>query len=898
MNKQTSVFLLATSLLWLPICQSAQSQGSASVPEACRQQACAYLDPRLTPEQRAHDLVGRMSSEEKVSQTLSHAAAIPRLGVDEYDWWSEGLHGVARNGTATNFPQSIGLAATFDLPLMHEVAGIIGTEGRAKYEEAIRRGEHLRFSGLTFWSPNVNIFRDPRWGRGQETFGEDPFLSARMGVEFVRGLQGDDSMHYLLVATPKHFAVHSGPEPTRHGFDAVISDHDLEDTYLPAFRATIVEGKADSIMCAYNSIDGKPACASEMLLKDHLRDAWGFKGFVVSDCDAVADVYRGHHYSPNDSLASAYSLAAGTDLDCGGAYKALPEAIHSGALAEAQLDVAVERLMEARIRLGMFDPPSASTFGALSMRDVDTPASNDLALRAARESIVLLKNNGLLPLAAGKRRIAIVGPTADLLESIEGNYNGEPSHPITPLDGMRAQFGADAIIYSPGAIVAAGTSAPIPAEYLRTSEGAPGLKAEFFADDSFSGTPIATRVDARINFDWNRISPAPGVSDRDFSVRWTGEFVAPAGGDYTLGFHCMKANAVFDLGPEAGDSKRPHARCRLWVDGQPATINSRTNPEFRLHAASAGPHMIRIEYEHQSEERFCDFEWQPPAQPMLERAVAAARDADLVVAFAGLSPNVEGEEMPVHSAEFDGGDRLDIALPAVQEKLLAAVAATGKPLVVVFTSGSMLISETAQKQAAAILFAWYPGQQGGRAIAETLAGLNNPSGRLPVTFYSSVRDLPAFDNYSMANRTYRYFAGQTVYPFGYGLSYSTFTYRKPVLASSEVKAGDPVEVRAMVRNTSSVAGDEVAELYVRMPQQSGAPRIALAGFERVHLSPGQEKELYFHLDPRQLSTVDAAGKRLVRPGTYSIFVGGGQPVSLASEAGTTLTVQGSTELPR
>jgi beta-glucosidase len=878
--------------------QTRQQTKSQAAPASCVAQSCAFLDPTLAPEQRAHDLVARMTLTEKVSQTVNHAVAIPRLGVEEYDWWSEGLHGVARNGVATNFPQSIGLAASFDLPLMRQVADVIGIEGRAKYEEAQRRGEHLRFSSLTFWSPNVNVFRDPRWGRGQETFGEDPFLSARMGVEFVKGLQGDDPRTYRLIATPKHYAVHSGPESTRHHFNAAISDHDLEDTYLPAFRATIVDGKAASIMCAYNAIDGKPACASEMLLKDHLRTAWGFTGFVVSDCDAVADVYRGHHYAADDVGASVASLRSGTDLDCGSAYKALSKAVTTGVLTEAELNMVLERLFTARIRLGMFDPPGSSPYTALSMRDVDTAASDELALKAAREAMVLLKNDGLLPLAVGKRKIAVVGPTADLLESVEGNYNGEPSHPITPLAGMQAQFGADAILYAPGSIVADGTPAPIPAEYLRTAEHTPGLKAEFFRDATFTGEPLATRTDARINFDWNRVAPIAGVGDRNFAVRWTGEFVPPVAGDYKLSFHCMKPTAVFDPGPGAVETKQPQARCRLYVDGQLATMNSHTNPEFTLHAKDGKPHAIRIEYDHSSEDRFCDFEWQPQAQPMLDRAVDVARKADVVVAFVGLSPNVEGEEMPVHSAEFDGGDRVEIALPRAQEHLLEALAATGKPMVVVYTSGSAVSSAAAERSARAILMAWYPGQQGGRAIAETLTGVNNPAGRLPVTIYKSVQDLPAFDDYSMANRTYRYFTGEPLYGFGFGLSYSSFRYDMATLSKSSINAGESVDVHVKVQNTSALAGDEVAELYVRAPEQPGAPRFSLQGFERVHLAAGEAKVVTFQVDARQLSTVDATGHRAVRAGTYTFYAGGSQPRQLTAAAGVTLEVKGSVELPR
>jgi beta-glucosidase len=879
----------------LSLLRTSPAQLASGVPEACAKTHCPYLDSAITPEDRARDLVARMTLGEKVSQTLSHADAIPRLGVEEYDWWGEGLHGVAREGVATNFPQSIGLAATFDPALIHEIAEVIAVEGRAKYDDARRRNEHMRFASLTFWSPNVNIFRDPRWGRGQETFGEDPFLSARLGVEFVKGLQGDDPRIYRIIATPKHFAVHSGPEPARHRFDVPVSDHDMEDTYLPAFRASVVEGKAASIMCAYNAVDGKPACASDLLLKDRLRTAWGFTGFVVSDCDAVSDVFRGHRYAASDAEASAVSLRAGTDLDCGVTYKALQTAVSTGALTEAELNVTLVRLFTARIRLGMFDAPERSPYRALSMRDVDTAAADALALKAARESMVLLKNDGILPLSAFAGKIAVIGPTADLLESVEGNYNGEPSHPITPLEGMQQRFGASKVLFSPGSIVAEGTPAPIPAEYLSTGDqqDAEGLKAEFFPDASFSGKPLATRIDARINFDWNRMSPAPGVSDRDFAVRWTGQLHPPVAGDYLLSFRAIRRTSVFDPALSAFHTA---PRYRVWIDGQPAFAANMDKPAFVLHAVDQKPHSIRIEYDHWSEDRFCDLEWQPPAAPLLDRAVAAARKAELTVAFVGLSPNLEGEELPVHSLEFEGGDRLDIALPRVQEHLLEAVAATGKPLIVVYTAGSALVSTTAESRARAVLMAWYPGQQGGRAIAETLTGENNPSGRLPVTFYRSVRDLPAFEEYSMANRTYRYFHGVPLYGFGFGLSYSTFRYQQPTVARQKIAAGETVEVRAKVRNTSSVAGDEVAELFGLPPEEPGSPRLALEAFERVHLGAGEEKEIVFHLDARQLSTVDVHGARAVRPGNYTVFVGGSQPTDLKPQGGVSFAIAGTSAL--
>src|SRR5580692_10482539 len=537
-----AILLAAISAL-IPAWNSASAQQAApdrhvsDQQSSCTPSPCPYLNPALAPDARAKDLVGRMTLEEKVSQMQDAAAAIPRLGVPAYNWWNEALHGVARNGFATNFPQSIGIAATWDTALMHRIATVIAVEGRAKYNQAMRGDDQSRFAGLTFWSPNINIFRDPRWGRGMETFGEDPFLTASLGVEFVKGLQGNDPHYLELVSTPKHFAVHSGPEPSRHRDNVDVSDHDLEDTYLPAFRAAIVDGHADSIMCAYNAIDGAPACANSMLLQKHLRQDWGFNGYVVSDCDAVDDIKSGHHFADNREQADADAIKAGTDLDCGSAYGALTKAVAENLVSEAEIDTAVARLFTARMRLGMFDPPSAVPFNSIPYSEVDSAAHRELALEAARESIVLLKNrNGTLPFKPSIRKLAVVGPTADLLESIEGNYNGTAPHPISPLDGLRKQFGSDNILYAPGSILADGTPVPIPSAYLRTDASLQtvGLKGEYFDNLHFSGAPKMTRIDARINFDWNRVAPAADFPSTPFSVRWTGELVPPVAGDYVL----------------------------------------------------------------------------------------------------------------------------------------------------------------------------------------------------------------------------------------------------------------------------------------------------------------------------------------------------------------------------
>ena len=886
-----------------PAQQAAPDQHISDQQSLCGAAPCPYLNFALAPEARAKDLVRRMTLEEKVSQMQDVAPAVPRLGVPAYNWWNEALHGVARNGFATNFPQSIGLAATWDTALMHRIAKVIAVEGRAKYNEAIRHNDRSRFAGLTFWSPNINIFRDPRWGRGMETFGEDPFLTASLGVEFVKGLQGDDPHYLELVATPKHFAVHSGPELTRHSVNVDVSDHDLEDTYLPAFRAAIMDGHADSIMCAYNAIDGAPACANSMLLEQHLRQDWGFNGYVVSDCDAVSDIERGHHFANSPEQGDADAVKAGTDLDCGSAYKALTKAVGENLISEAEVDTAVTRLFTARMRLGMFDPPASVPFNAIPYSEVDSAAHRELALQAARESIVLLKNrHGTLPLKPSIRKLAVVGPTADLLESIEGNYNGTASHPISPLDGMRGQFGRDNILYAPGSILADGTPAPVPSAYLRTDASlqTAGLKGEYFDNLQFEGAPKMVRVDTRINFDWNRVAPATDFSATAFSVRWTGELVPPAAGDYVLGVRGPRGFMSFDPGGGVSTAQQPAARSldriRLYVDDK-LVMDSHSNPaNARLSFADTQPHDLRIEYVHSPNDRFVDLEWIPPANSLLGEAIQAAKNSDAIVAFVGLSPNLEGEEMNVHVDGFDGGDRTSIELPAAQEHLLEALGATGKPLIVVLTTGSALAVPWVNEHADALLAAWYPGEEGGDAIAETLAGKNNPAGRLPVTFYRSTGDLPAFTDYSMSNRTYRYFKGEVMYPFGFGLSYSRFSYGAPHASSTAIHAGDSATITAAVRNAGPRDGDEVVEIYVKPPQTAVSPRVELEGFERIHLRAGESRRVKFTLTPRQLSEVDEQGNRAVLPGDYAISVAGGQPSS--NTPTVTLHIAGTKALPQ
>jgi beta-glucosidase len=853
-----------------------------------------YLDPSQPAERRAADLVSRMTLEEKVSQMQNHAVAIPRLGVPEYNWWSEALHGVARAGYATVFPQAIGLAATWDTDLEHRIAGVISTEARAKFNEAQAEGDHSIYRGLDFWSPNINIFRDPRWGRGQETYGEDPFLTGQMGAAFIRGMQGDDPRIFKTIATAKHYAVHSGPESTRHEANIDPLPHDVEDTYLPAFRMAMVDAKADSIMCAYNSVNGEPACANKFLLDETLRKKWGFQGYVVSDCGAISDFFRpnGHHFSPDAAHASAAAVKAGDDLSCGTEYAALVDAVHQHLIDEKAIDQAVERLFTARFKLGLFDPPGSNPYSRISPSENATPEHAELALQAAQESIVLLKNeHNTLPLSSAVKTIAVVGPNAESLVALEGNYNGAPLHPVTPLEGIAQKFKNAKVLYSQGAPLVAELPAVVPSNVFRDKDGQPGaLTGEYFANADFSGAP-ATQRDDQIDFDWNRVAPVPVRNAKQFSVRWSGSFQPLAPGDVTFTVQPARCEPY---------CAAPYAYS-VSVNGKQVASVTNDNPHhnnkplsFTVHFNDAKPHPFEMKYSRKGADYGAGItlKWIPDETQLRQQAVEAAKQADVVVAFVGLSPEVEGEEMPVHIPGFSGGDRTDIALPAAQRALLEAVAQTGKPLVVVLLNGSALAVDWAQEHAAAIMEAWYPGQAGGAAIADVLSGDANPAGRLPVTFYKSVDQLPPFDDYKMEGRTYRYFRQKPLYGFGYGLSYSHFAYKNLRLSATHLDAGAPLRVTVDVENTSDVPGDEVAELYITPPAVPGAPNHWLAGFQRVHLAPHQTQQVAFDLNMRDLSLVDAKGNRALNAGEYKVFVGGAQPGETPSGVEQKLTIAG------
>jgi beta-glucosidase len=655
----------------------------------------------------------------------------------------------------------------------------------------------------------------------------------------------------------------------------------------------VTEAHAQSVMCAYNAVDGFPACASPMLLQDHLRDDWHFDGYVVSDCAAVANVADGHKFVPDFAHASAVAIKAGTDLECqygqGTAFAALPESVKQGLVSEADLDRAVKRLFTARFRLGMFDPPDSYAYGRTPPAEVNSAEHRKLALRAAREAIVLLKNDRrFLPLPQDTRTIAVIGPTAELVQSLQGNYNGTPPDPVTPIVGMERRFKEAKVLYAQGSTLAAGFPVPIAHTALRTADGKEGLAGEYFSTPDLSGKPVAVRVDRAVNFNWDKAIPVSGLQRNNFSVRWTGTLTPPAPGDYKLGARVAPCYAC--------DS---HEQFRLYVDEKLiADTTEQGKSEALLHFDGTEPRAIRLEYLHATAAAGIDLTWQPPAAALVQDAVAAAKRSDVVIAFVGLSPELEGEEMPVELEGFKGGDRTDIRLPRVQRDLLQALKATGKPLVVVLTSGSALAVPDEHQYASAILEAWYSGEEGGTAIAETLAGDNNPAGRLPLTFYASVDQLPPFEEYSMANRTYRYFAGKPLYGFGYGLSYSQFQYGNPRLSSQSVRAGDPVTVEVDVKNVGSRAGDEVVQVYLTQPKAALTPLRTLGGFERVHVEAGKTAHVAIQIDPRTLGQVDEKGERVVLPGTYSVAVGGAQPAEFPGAVTATFDVTGSQTLPR
>ncbi|MCW1987599.1 UNVERIFIED_ORG: beta-glucosidase [Sphingomonas sp. R1F5B] len=838
------------------------SSALASVMALALAAPLAHADP---VEQQVAAALKGVSLERKAAQLQSTAPADPGLGLPAYDWWNEGLHGLARNGVATVFPQAIGLAATWDPALMERVGTVVSTEARARFNAQPASADRRIYQGLTIWSPNINIFRDPRWGRGQETYGEDPLLTGSLAVGFIHGLQGPDLAHPRVIATAKHLAVHSGPEAGRDSFDVDPSPQDLEWTYLPQFRMAVTQGHALSLMCAYNSLAGMPACANDALLNQRVRKDWGFTGFIVSDCDAIGNIWQFHHHAYDAAEASAAAIRGGTDFNCGTAYSALPDAVRRGLVSEAEVDRALVRSLSARARLGIaFNQPDP--WRAIKPDQVDTADHRALALEAARKAMVLVQNNGgVLPLKPGVK-LAVIGANADDLGVLEANYHGTAAAPVTPLEGLRARFGADHVVYAQGSVLAEGAPVVLP-ETALAADGKPGLAAEY---RDAMGKLVLARQDRRIDFNLTRAAPA-GLDPARFSARWQGMLVPPGPGAWRLAIDA----------PQCWKDCHRHDDVALWVGGKQLHAGplGKARVEFAL-TSDGTPQPIRLELEHYGDDEGLRLMWVPPAGAEEAKALAVAKDADVIVAVLGLSPDLEGEALQVQVPGFVGGDRSEIELPEPQARLLANLRATGKPVVAVLATGSAIAMD--ETLADAVLVAWYPGQAGGTALADILSGASNPSGRLPVTFYRHTTDLPAFVDYGMKERTYRFFTGTPLWGFGHGLSYTRFAYANPAVKAADTKS--PVTLSVRLTNQGNRAGEDVVQAYVVPPIPAHEAVLTepvlqhqLAGFARVNLAPGKMQTVTLMLDPRSLSVVDRRGTRRVLPGAYKAWIGDGQP---------------------
>jgi beta-glucosidase len=824
---------------------------------------------------RVNDLVSRMTLEEKVGQMLNTAPAIPRLEVPAYDWWNEVLHGVARTPfKVTVFPQAIGMAATFDKNSLFKMADFAALEGRAIHNKAIEMGRGGdRYVGLTYWTPNINIFRDPRWGRGQETYGEDPFLTAQMGASFVKGLQGNDPKYLKAAACAKHYAVHSGPEPARHVFNAEVSKYDLWDTYLPAFKTLIVDTKVEGVMCAYNAFQSQPCCGSDLLMVDILRKQWNFNGYVTSDCWGIDDFFKNHKTHADAASASADAVLHGTDVECGtDAYKSLIKAVKEGKLTEAQIDISVKRLFMTRFKLGMFDPPEMVKYAQTPSSVLESAAHQAHALKMARQSIVLLKNqNQTLPLAKSAKKIVVLGPNADNSISILGNYNGMPSVLKTVLQGIKDKLPNANVVYEK-AINFTNDTLLVYADYAKqcSINGKQGFSAEYFDNVTLTGTPLV-RNEETLNHAWQEGQNVNGaINARNFSARYTTNYVAGKSGSIT-----------FEVEGDDG--------YRLKINGKEVlnawTRNRWGSQQYKLTTQEGKAYEIVLEY------------WQGDGKANIKLSAGSyqktdfvalnerIKDADAIIYVGGISPQLEGEEMKVNFPGFNGGDRTSILLPQAQTDLMKSLKATGKPLVFVMMTGSAIAIPWEAANVPAIVNCWYGGQATGTAVADVLFGDYNPAGRLPVTFYASDADLPDFSDYGMKGRTYRYFEGKPLYGFGYGLSYSTFRYDQLVLPA-QIKRNTPITFNVAVTNTGRIAAEEVVQVYLtNLNTAVKSPLKALKGFERITLQPGERKVLKFTLSASELMQVDEQGIARAMKGKLMISAGGTQPDELNPTSG-------------
>lgn len=822
-----------------------------------------YKDPSLSPKERAADLVGRLTLEEKVSLMQNASPAIPRLGIKPYEWWNEALHGVGRAGLATVFPQAIGMGASFDDALLYEVFNAVSDEARAKTRLAREKNSYKRYQGLTFWTPNINIFRDPRWGRGQETYSEDPYHTGQMGMAVVRGLQGpEESMYDKTHACAKHFAVHSGPEWNRHSFDAKdISPRDLWETYLPAFKDLVQKTKVKEVMCAYNRYEGDPCCGSDRLLMHILRNEWGFEGIVVSDCGAIRDFFmKNHHETHKDaSDASAKAVLSGTDLECGSSYKALVEAVKNGEIKEADIDIAVGRLMQARFELGEMDP--STPWDSIPASVINSPKHQKLALQMARKSIVLLENeNNILPLNKNMT-VALIGPNANDSVMQWGNYNGFPAHTVTLLEAMKRYFPADKLIYTP-ACDRTSENVFISLFSQCSTENGNGFDAQFWDNNEFKGNPVAsTRQKTPVIFTTDGATAvAPGVPLTQFSGIYRSTFLPQESGKVDFLIKMRGEYTLLINGKEVAHDKGAIKQTTVF---------------YTMEAKAGKSYDIELRYRHIEKSAFLSFDMGSSRKVDTQSLVKQVEKADVVVFAGGIAPSLEGEEMPVSAPGFKGGDRIDIQLPAVQRQVIQALKDAGKRIVFVNFSGSAVGLVPESKNCEAIVQAWYPGQAGGTAVADVLMGTYNPAGRLPVTFYKDTLQLPDFQDYSMRGRTYRYLHSKPLYEFGYGLSYTTFEYGIAKRIKPVIHVGEGYALNIPVKNTGKVEGEEVVQVYIRRVEDGDGPIKSLKAFKRISLNPQQEQMITIELPAEAFECFDGKSNAMrVMPGNYEIMYGG------------------------
>ncbi|MPS75170.1 MAG: glycosyl hydrolase [Chryseobacterium sp.] len=836
-----------------------------------------FQDPKLPVEQRIDNLLGLLTVDEKIGMMMDNSKAVPRLDIPGYGWWNEALHGVARAGTATVFPQAIGMAATWDVPEHLKTFEMISDEARAKYNKSFDESQKTgRYEGLTFWTPNINIFRDPRWGRGQETYGEDPYLTSVLGVAAVKGLQGNDPKYFKTHACAKHFAVHSGPEWNRHSYNAEVSKRDLYETYLPAFKALVLEGNVREVMCAYNAFDGQPCCANNTLLTEILRGKWNYDGMVVSDCWALADFYQKQYHGthPDEKSTAADALKHSTDLECGDTYNNLNKSLASGLITEKDLDISMRRILKGWFELGMLDPKSSVHWNSIPYSVVDSDEHKKQALKMAQKSIVLMKNeNNVLPLNKNIKKIAVVGPNADDGLMQLGNYNGTPSSIVTILDGIKTKFPNAEIIYEKGTEVADPSSrTSLYQNFLSQKNGEKGMKVTFFNNNEFKGTPANVSVNkSGINYNsFGGTQLAPNVERENTSSIISGVFKSPYTGDVILSPSTSDVYTLFVDGKEIATRKGPDAR-------HPS--------EFPIKMEKGKEYQIELRHSQKGKYVSITFDVYRKAPVNFAAVREKVKDADVIIFAGGLSPNLEGEEMMVNAEGFKGGDKTSIDLPKVQRELLAELRKTGKPVVFVLCTGSSLGLEQDEKNYDALLNAWYGGQAGGTAVADVLAGDYNPSGRLPITFYKNLEQLDnnlsktskhqGFENYDMQGRTYRYMTEKPLYAFGHGLSYSKFAYGNAKLSKNTINSNENVTITIPVTNNSERDGEEVIQVYVKRNNDSLAPVKTLRAFERVLIKSKETKNIQLTVSKDSFKFYDEKEDDLTpKAGDYTIFYGG------------------------